>query len=104
VEFMSGAARSEGGKAIIALRSTAKGDSVSTIVLDLYPGQLTTPAESVTHVVTEYGIAKLQGKTESERAMALISIAHPKFRQSLIEQAIAKRMITSSQALEIAKK
>ena len=93
VEFMSGAARSEGGKAIIAIRSTAKNGELSTIVLDLYDGPITTPGESVTHVTTEYGIAHLAGKSEAERAVALINIAHPKFRKELADQALKKEMI-----------
>jgi len=97
VEFMSAGARSPGGKAIIAIRSTAKGGAISSISLNLYPGPITTPHESVTHVVTEYGTADLAGKTESERALALISIAHPKFRQQLINEAIASRLITEAQ-------
>lgn len=101
VEFMSGASRSAGGKAIIAIRSTAKNDTMSTIVLNLYEGPITTPHENVTHIVTEYGIAKLAGKNESQRAMALISIAHPKFRQQLKDEAIARRIITATQASQI---
>lgn len=101
VEFMTGAARSEGGKAIIAIRSTAKNDQLSTIVLDLYKGPITTPHESVTHVVTEYGIASLRGKNEPQRAAALISIAHPKFRPELIRQAIERGFLTEAQSKNI---
>lgn len=104
VEFMSGASRSPGGKAIIAIRSTAKNESLSTIVLDLYTGPVTTPHENVTHVVTEYGIAKLAGKNEGQRAVALISIAHPKFRQQLKEQALTRKLITAQQAEQIVMK
>lgn len=93
VEFMTGAARSIGGKAVIAIRSTAKGETISSIVLDLYRGPITTPHESVTHVVTEYGIAALSGKNESERAASLIKIAHPKFRKQLLEDAKARGLI-----------
>ncbi len=101
VEFMSGAARSEGGKAIIAIRSTAKNGTISSIALDLYRGPITTPHESVTHVVTEFGIAKLKGKSESARAVALISIAHPQFRPGLIHEAIQRRIITQAQSQTI---
>lgn len=93
VEFMSGAARSEGGKSIIAIRSTAKHGEISTIVLDTYGGQITTPYESVNYVVTEYGIAKLVGKTERQRAIAMINIAHPKFRQELMAEALQRGLI-----------
>ena len=103
VEFMSGASRSIGGKAIIAIRSTAKNGTVSAISLDTYGGNITTPHESVTHVVTEYGIAILSGKGEAERAVALIKIAHPQFRADLIVQALKRGMISRAQADEILK-
>ena len=93
VEFMSGAARSEGGKAIIAIRSTAKNEMISTITVKLYDGPITTPHESVTHIVTEYGVAELRGKNEQQRAIALINIAHPKFRKQLFEDAIASNIL-----------
>lgn len=87
VEFMTGASRAQNGKAIIAIRSTAKGGELSTITLDLYPGPITTPHESVSHVVTEYGVAELRGYSTRDRAVNLINVAHPKFRQELFEQA-----------------
>lgn len=93
VEFMTGASRSPGGKAIIAIRSTAKEGALSSIVLDFYPGPITTPHESVTHVVTEYGIAVLQGKSIRQRAIALINVAHPKFRAEILAQAIKRGLL-----------
>jgi acyl-CoA hydrolase len=101
VEFMSGAARSVGGKAIIAIRSTAKNGTISAITLNTYGGNVTTPHESVTHVVTEYGVAVLGGKSESQRAMAMIGIAHPNFRAQLKAEAIAARILTEAQAAQI---
>lgn len=101
VEFMSGAARSHGGKSIIAIRSTAKNGELSTIVLDLYSSHVTTPAESVQFVVTEYGTAVLKGKSTGERAVALINVAHPKFREQLRDQAVEKHLITPAEASEI---
>ncbi|MBC7430081.1 MAG: acetyl-CoA hydrolase/transferase family protein [Bacteriovorax sp.] len=98
VEFMSGAARSNGGKSVIAIRSTAKNGDMSTIVMNLYDGHVTTPAESVQYVVTEYGIAVLRGKTTSERAIQLINVAHPKFRAQLRDDAIEKHLITPGDA------
>jgi len=84
VDFVRGAARSKGGKPIIALPSTAKGDSISKIVWQLQPGAgVTTSRNDVHYVVTEYGVAYLRGKTIRERALALIAIAHPKFREEL---------------------
>lgn len=94
VEFMSGAARSEGGKAIIAIRSTAKNGTLSTITVNLYDGPITTPHESVTHIVTEYGIAEIRGKDTRDRAIALINIAHPNFRNALYEEALAHKILT----------
>lgn len=93
VDFMSGAVHSKGGKAILAIRSTAKEGALSTIVANLYEGNVTTPHEMVTHVVTEYGIAELAGKTVRERTIAILSIAHPKFRKELIKQAIEKQLL-----------
>lgn len=101
VEFMTGAARSVGGKAIIAIRSTAKEGQLSSIVLDTYAGPITTPHESITHVVTEYGVAVLRGKSESQRAVALINIAHPKFRKTLTDQALERKLIRQSDLAQI---
>ncbi len=84
VDFVRGAARSKGGKPIIALPSTAKNDTISKIVWQLQPGAgVTTSRSDVHYVATEYGVAYLHGKTIRERAQALISIAHPKFRAEL---------------------
>jgi acyl-CoA hydrolase/GNAT superfamily N-acetyltransferase len=89
VDFNRGAARSPGGKAIIALSSTAKSGAVSRIVSRLSPGAgVVTTRGDVHYVVTEYGVAYLHGKSVQERAMALISIAHPKFRDQLFKDAI----------------
>lgn len=84
VDFVRGAARSNGGKPIIALSSTAKGDAYSRIVPQLKPGAgVVTSRGDVHYVVTEYGIANLHGRSIRERARALIQIAHPKFREQL---------------------
>lgn len=101
VEFMTGAARSKGGKAIIAIRSTAKSETLSSIVLDLYKGPITTPNESVTHVVTEYGVAELRGRSEPQRAVALINIAHPKFRAELFQKAVEREILQESDRAKI---
>lgn len=87
-DFVRGAINSKGGKSFIAFSSTAKGESVSRIRPFLTPGAaVTTSKNEVDHVVTEYGIAKLRGKTLSQRTKELISIAHPKFRDELIFEA-----------------
>ncbi len=84
VDFVRGAKRSKGGKAIIALPSTARDGAISRIVtfLDRGSGVVTSRAD-VHFVVTEYGIADLYGKNLKQRAKALIEIAHPKFREAL---------------------
>jgi len=88
VDFNRGAARSRGGKAIIAMPSTARKGSVSRIVAELSPGAgVVTTRGDVHYVVTEHGVAYLHGKSVRERAMALISIAHPDFRADLLRRA-----------------
>ncbi len=92
VDFVRGAAMSVGakGKAIIAMPSVAKkkdGSMVSKITPLLGQGQVvTTSRHDTDYVVTEYGIAKLKGKSVKDRARALINIAHPEFREYLKEQ------------------
>ncbi|NVK01485.1 MAG: GNAT family N-acetyltransferase [Oceanospirillaceae bacterium] len=87
MDFVTGARMSEGGKSIIAFPSTAKGGEVSRIKSVLTQGAgVVTSRGHVDYVVTEYGIAALDGKTVRERALELIRIAHPKFRQQLLEE------------------
>jgi acyl-CoA hydrolase/RimJ/RimL family protein N-acetyltransferase len=94
VDFNRGAARSPGGKAIIAIPSTAKGGTVSRIVAQLSPGAgVVTTRGDVHYVVTEHGAAYLHGKTIQERALALISIAHPDFRADLLRKAIEAKYV-----------
>lgn len=77
------------GKSIVACRSTAKGDSISTIVPVLPAGTAVTLHRSNTdYVVTEYGVASLRGKSIKERTEELIKIAHPKFRAELKDEAL----------------
>ena len=84
VDFVRGAAMSNGGRSIIAMLSTARKGTVSRIVPFLDKGAaVTTSRNDVHYVITEYGIALLKGKTLKERAKALIKIAHPKFRPEL---------------------
>ena len=84
VDFIRGAARSRGGKPIIALPATALHGEASRIVSEFKPGAgVTTTRSDVHYVVTEYGVAYLHGKTIRERAAALIAIAHPDFREEL---------------------
>lgn len=89
VDFNRGAAKSPGGKAIIALPSTAKNGTISRIKSLLSPGAgVVTTRGDVHYVVTEYGTAYLHGKSVQERTVALISIAHPNFREQLLKDAI----------------
>src|SRR5438105_1806011 len=84
MDFIRGAALSRGGRAVIALPSTAKGGAVSRIVPELSPGAgVVTTRGHVHWVVTEYGAVNLHGKTLRERAALLIGIAHPNFRAEL---------------------
>ncbi len=88
VDFMRGSARSKGGKPIIALSSTTEDGEQSRIVAHLSEGAgVVTTRGDVHYVVTEYGAARLHGKSIRERCVALISVAHPKFRDELLEHA-----------------
>ena len=94
VDFIRGAARSLGGKPVIALPSTARAGQVSRIqcVFDAGAGVVTSRGD-VHYVVTEYGVADLWGKSVRERALALIDIAHPDHRAELLEQAKRKSYV-----------
>ncbi|MEK6221879.1 MAG: 4-hydroxybutyrate CoA-transferase, partial [Chloroflexota bacterium] len=84
VDFIRGAARSKGGKPIIALPATAKKGQISRIVPQLKQGAgVVTSRGDVQYIVTEFGVAALRGKSIRERAEALIKIAHPDFRDEL---------------------
>ena len=84
VDYVRGAVMSKGGKSFIAFPSAAAGGTASRITPALKAGSVvTTGKNEVDHVVTEYGIAKLRGQPLSKRVKALISIAHPKFRDEL---------------------
>ena len=98
VDFIRGAARSRGGKAIIAMPSTAKAGQISRIVPALTEGAgIVTTRGDIHYVVTEYGTAYLHGKNIRKRCLDLINIAHPKFRNQLIRAAKAKKYIYEDQ-------
>ncbi len=100
VDFIRGAARSLGGKPIIALPSTALGGTQSRIVGALPQGAgVVTSRGDVHYVVTEYGIAQLWGKSVRERASALVEIAHPDFRAELLDDAKARHYVLPDQPL-----
>ena len=92
MDFIRGAARSRGGKPILALPSTAARGTVSRIVPALRAGAgVVTTRGHVHWVVTEYGAVNLHGRTLRERAEALVSIAHPDFRAELAREVCAIR-------------
>ncbi len=99
-DFIRGAARSKGGKSIIALPSTAGDETISRIVPHLREGaDVTATRGDVYYVVTEYGVAYLHGKSIRERTLALISIAHPKFREELLMRAKKQKYVYQDQVL-----
>ena len=88
LDFIRGAARSKGGKPIIALPASTKGGSISRIVSTLKRGAgVTTTRNDVHYVVTEFGVAELYGKTVRQRVQALIAVADPAFRDELTQYA-----------------
>jgi acyl-CoA hydrolase/GNAT superfamily N-acetyltransferase len=100
-EFLRGASRSPGGKAIICLASTADGGATSRVQVTLDAGASVTVARvDVHYVITEHGIAYLFGKSIRERAIALIDVADPRFRAELFAQAQAKGYIPAGQSLK----
>ena len=102
VDFVRGAIRSKGGRSFIALPATAKGGAFSRIVAHLDPGQtITTSYYDVDHIVTEYGVAKLFGKSLSYRRHALIEIAAPQFRDQLREESKQRHPYIKADACKI---
>ena len=89
VDFIRGAARSKGGRPIIAMPATAKGGKISRIVSEHPAGYgITTTRADVHWIATEYGIVDLWGMHRKKRAQALIDLAHPSFREQLQEDAV----------------
>lgn len=94
VDFIRGAARSRGGRPIIALPATARGGSVSRIQATFEEGTgVVTSRGDIRYVVTEYGIADLWGKSIRQRTEALCGIAHPSFRAELLAAARQRRYV-----------
>jgi acyl-CoA hydrolase len=96
LQFVRGAYGSKGGKSFMCLASTyeKKGERKSRIVTALTRGNVvTTPRTDMMYVVTEYGMVNLKGRSIAERARALISIAHPDFREELERDAYEHRLI-----------
>jgi acyl-CoA hydrolase/GNAT superfamily N-acetyltransferase len=100
VDFIRGAARSRGGKPIIALRSTAKNGTVSRIVAALEAGAgVVTSRGDVHFIATEYGIVDLWGKNIRQRALKLIEIAHPDHRGELLAAAKQRKYVFPDQVV-----
>ncbi len=98
VDFIRGCSMSYGGYSIVALPSTAKNGTVSRIVSQFSDGAgVANTRGDVNYVVTEYGIAELQGKSIYQRVMELAQVAHPKFRDQLIEEAKKHHYIFADQ-------
>lgn len=94
VDFIRGAARSRGGRPIIAMPSTARSGRVSRIVDTLQEGAgVVTTRADVHYVVTEHGVARLYGKSLRERAQELIAVAHPDFRSELRQAAQRRHLL-----------
>ena len=99
-DFMRGASKSKRGKPIIALPSTAKNGSISRIVPHLSEAAgVVTSRGDVHYVVTEYGVASLHGRSIRERAIALINIAHPQFREKLLKFSKLRCYVYADQVL-----
>ncbi|MGA2026178.1 MAG: GNAT family N-acetyltransferase [Syntrophobacteraceae bacterium] len=100
VDFMHGASSANGGKTIIVLPSTSPDGRKSRIVSHLTNGAgVVSPRSTVRYIVTEFGIAYLHGKTIRERALALINIAHPRFREQLLAEAKSIHYVYEDQLL-----
>lgn len=88
LDYVRGAYNSKGGKSILAFYSTAKSGQVSRVVPRLGSGAaITTPRMDVHYLVTEYGVVNLKGRSTRDRALDIISIAHPRFREALLREA-----------------
>jgi itaconate CoA-transferase len=88
LDFVRGAFDSKEGKSIIAFYATADKGNISRIVDRLdYGSTVTTPRADTHFLVTEFGIANLKGKSTKERAIAIIGLAHPRFREELFQKA-----------------
>ena len=88
LDYVRGAYNSRGGKSILAFNSTARNGQVSRVVSRLDAGVVvTTPRMDVQYLVTEHGVVNLKGKSTRDRALAIINLAHPRFRDELLKEA-----------------
>ncbi len=98
-DFVRGAKRSPGGKSILMLRSTTPDGKQSRIVPQMCDEAVVVSRGDVHYVATEYGVVNLFGKSLQERVIAMISIAHPKFRDELFEAAKEMRLVGPERTL-----
>ena len=88
LDFVGGAFDSKGGKSILAFHATARNGEVSRVVPRFAEGaMITTPRNDTHFLVTEYGVANLKGMSTRQRALAIIELAHPHFREQLMRAA-----------------
>ena len=99
IDFVRGAVQSQGGKSIMMLPATALKGQKSRIVPRLDDEAVVVPRGDVHYVVSEYGAVNLFGKSLQERAMAMISIAHPKFREELFFEAQKTGLLSQERTL-----
>jgi len=100
VDFTRGASMAPGGKTILIIPSVAPDEGASNIIPEIAAGSVVVPASDTTYVVSEYGVVNLFGKNVQERAMAMISIAHPKFRDGLFAEAKAMGLIGQERRID----
>ena len=100
LDFVRGAALSPGGKSVLMIVSTAREGTVSRIVPTLEDKAVVVPRSDVYYVVSEYGVVNLFGKSLQERAMAMISLAHPDFRDELFFRAKELGLIGKDRTLK----
>lgn len=100
MDFIRGSRLAERGKSILMIPSTTEDGSESRIVPNLEDAPVVVPRGDIHYVATEYGVVNLFGKTLEERAMAMISISHPDFRDFLLDRARESGLVGSSRTLD----
>jgi acyl-CoA hydrolase/RimJ/RimL family protein N-acetyltransferase len=99
VDFTRGASMANGGKTIIVIPSVSLDEKQSNIIAEISTGAVAIPAPDATYIVSEYGVVNLFGKNIQERAMAIISISHPDFRDELFNKARELGLISQERSI-----